>query len=224
VLAIGIVVDDAIVVVENVERWIEHGMSPRDATYRAMTEVTPAVIAIAFGLSAVFIPVAFISGITGTVLPPVRADDLDLDAAVGVQLADAQSRAGRAAAASRSTGKPDWFQRIMNFLFGWFFRLFNRTLEIGTNGYVAITRRAVRIAIIPLLVYAGLAFLGYLGFQKVPTGFIPVQDQGYLFVNLPVARCRFVRAHLRDHRATHEDGARDYTACATASRSSASRS
>src|SRR3954469_16076555 len=65
VLAIGIVVDDAIVVVENVDRWIEHGLSPRDATYKAMDEVTPAVIAIAFGLSAVFIPVAFMSGITG---------------------------------------------------------------------------------------------------------------------------------------------------------------
>jgi hydrophobe/amphiphile efflux-1 (HAE1) family protein len=65
VLAIGIVVDDAIVVVENVERWIEHGLSPRDATYKAMEEVTGAVIAIAFGLSAVFIPVAFVSGITG---------------------------------------------------------------------------------------------------------------------------------------------------------------
>src|SRR5205823_13908372 len=65
VLAIGIVVDDAIVVVENVERWIEHGLSPRDAAFKAMEEVTPAVVAIAFGLSAVFIPVAFVSGITG---------------------------------------------------------------------------------------------------------------------------------------------------------------
>ena len=65
VLAIGIVVDDAIVVIENVERWIEHGLSPRDAAFKAMEEVTPAVIAIAFGLSAVFIPVAFVSGITG---------------------------------------------------------------------------------------------------------------------------------------------------------------
>src|SRR5205814_7568975 len=65
VLAIGIVVDDAIVVVENVDRWIEHGLSPREASYKAMEEVTPAVIAIAFGLTAVFVPVAFISGITG---------------------------------------------------------------------------------------------------------------------------------------------------------------
>ncbi len=65
VLAIGIVVDDAIVVVENVERWIEHGLSPREAAFKAMDEVTPAIIAIAFGLSAVFIPVAFVSGITG---------------------------------------------------------------------------------------------------------------------------------------------------------------
>ena len=65
VLAIGIVVDDAIVVVENVDRWIEQGLSPREAAYKAMEEVTPAIIAIAFGLTAVFVPVAFISGITG---------------------------------------------------------------------------------------------------------------------------------------------------------------
>ena len=64
-LAIGIVVDDAIVVVENVDRWIEHGLSPREASYNAMDEVTPAILAIAFGLTAVFVPVAFVSGITG---------------------------------------------------------------------------------------------------------------------------------------------------------------
>ena len=84
VLAIGIVVDDAIVVVENVDRWIDQGLSPRDATYRAMREVTPAVIAIACGLTAVFVPVAFISGITGQFYRQFASDYFLLDAVVGV--------------------------------------------------------------------------------------------------------------------------------------------
>ena len=100
VLAIGIVVDDAIVVVENVERHIAAGLSPRDATHKAMDEVTGAVIAIAFGLSAVFVPTAFISGIIGQFLPAVRADDRRLDVALGVQLADAQPGPLRIAAAA----------------------------------------------------------------------------------------------------------------------------
>ena len=94
VLAIGIVVDDAIVVVENVDRWIEQGLSPREAAYKAMEEVTPAVIAIAFGLTAVFVPVAFISGITGQFYQTVRVDDFVLHAAVGFQLTHAEPRAG----------------------------------------------------------------------------------------------------------------------------------
>ena len=98
VLAIGIVVDDAIVVVENVQRWLDEGLSPRDAAYRAMDEVTPAVIAIAFGLSAVFIPGRLHSGHHRPVLPAVRADDRVLDPALGVQFADPQSRAVGAAA------------------------------------------------------------------------------------------------------------------------------
>ena len=99
VLAIGIVVDDAIVVVENVAALGRaQGLTPHEAAFKAMDEVTPAVIAIAFGLSAVFIPVAFISGITGPVLPAVRADDLVFHAALGVQFAHAEPRAGGAAA------------------------------------------------------------------------------------------------------------------------------
>ncbi|MCA1659486.1 MAG: efflux RND transporter permease subunit, partial [Verrucomicrobiaceae bacterium] len=183
VLAIGIVVDDAIVVVENVERWIERGMSPRDATYRAMTEVTPAVIAIAFGLSAVFIPVAFISGITGQFYRQF-ALTISISTLLSAFNSLTLSPALAALLLRPKHGKQDLFTRLINFLFGWFFKLFNRTLEVGTNAYANITRRAVRLAVIPLLIYLGLGFLGYLGFRTVPTGFIPSQDQGYLLVNL----------------------------------------
>ena len=97
-LAIGIVVDDAIVVVENVERWIEHGLRPREAAYKAMDEVTPAVIAIAFGLSAVFIPVAFISGITGQFYRQFALTISFSTLHLGLQLPDAEPCAGGAAA------------------------------------------------------------------------------------------------------------------------------
>ena len=103
VLAIGIVVDDAIVVVENVERNIEAGLSPREATYRAMREVSGPIIAIALVLVAVFVPLAFISGLTGPVLQAVRADDRDLDGDLGDQLADAVAGARRAAAQGATT-------------------------------------------------------------------------------------------------------------------------
>ena len=109
VLAIGIVVDDAIVVVENVERNIEDGLSPRDATYKAMREVSGPIIAIAAVLVAVFVPLAFISGLTGQLLQPVRADDRHLDGDLGDQLPDAVAGAGRAAAQGtrRARGRPD---------------------------------------------------------------------------------------------------------------------
>jgi hydrophobe/amphiphile efflux-1 (HAE1) family protein len=216
VLAIGIVVDDAIVVVENVERWIEHGMTPRDATYRAMTEVTPAVIAIAFGLSAVFIPVAFISGITGQFYRQF-ALTISISTLLSAFNSLTLSPALAALLLRPKQGKQDWFQRGMNFLFGWFFRLFNRGLEIGTSGYVGVTRRAVRLAIIPLLIYLGLGFLGYLGFRAVPTGFIPTQDQGYLFVNLQMPdAASFERSYAATERlmrmARENPGVKDATA------------
>ena len=102
VLAIGIVVDDAIVVVENIERWLEQGLPPREAALKAMDEVTGPVIAVALVLCAVFMPVRFLSGITRPVLPPVRRDDRRLDGHLGDQLADAQPGAGGHPAASRT--------------------------------------------------------------------------------------------------------------------------
>ncbi|HEY2588067.1 MAG TPA: efflux RND transporter permease subunit, partial [Tepidisphaeraceae bacterium] len=183
VLAIGIVVDDAIVVVENIERWIERGLSPREAAHKAMDEVTGAVIAIAFGLSAVFVPVAFVSGITGqfyrqfaltiavsTLLSAFNS--LTLSPAMGALLLRPRD------------GKQDWFTQGLAFSLGWFFRGFNRLLEWFTHGYVGVERRVLRVGAIALLAYGGLLFLTYRGFKSVPTGFIPNQDTGYLVVNL----------------------------------------
>jgi multidrug efflux pump len=183
VLAIGIVVDDAIVVVENVERWIEQGYSPRDAAYRAMDEVTGAVIAIAFGLSAVFIPVAFISGITGQFYRQF-ALTISFSTLLSAFNSLTLSPALAALLLRPRRGSQDWFTRALNAVLGWFFKLFNRTLAATTTGYAAFTKRALRFSAVVLLLYVGLLYLTYLGFKTVPTGFIPTQDQGYLIVNL----------------------------------------
>src|SRR5713226_4749545 len=127
VLAIGIVVDDAIVVVENVQRWLDEGLSPRDAAFKAMDEVTPAVIAIAFGLSAVFIPVAFVPGITGRFYQQFAltiAFSTLLSAFNSLTLSPALS----ALLLKPHGSKRDWLTRGINFTLGWFFRLFNRGL------------------------------------------------------------------------------------------------
>src|SRR5205814_1198880 len=152
VLAIGIVVDDAIVVVENVERWIEQGLSPRDATYKAMEEVTPAVIAIALGLTAVFVPVAFITGITGQFYRQFALTisfSTLLSAFNSLTLSPAM-----AALLLRPKGaRPDWFSRALNVILGWFFKLFNRSLSATNTGYVSALRRVVRLTAVVLLIY-----------------------------------------------------------------------
>jgi hydrophobe/amphiphile efflux-1 (HAE1) family protein len=183
VLAIGIVVDDAIVVVENVERWIERGLPPREATYKAMEEVTGAVIAIAFGLSAVFIPVAFISGITGQFYRQFAltiAFSTLLSAFNSLTLSPALA----ALILRPRTGRQDALTRLFNFSLGWFFNLFNRGLQATTGRYAGAVGVVLRRSWFFLLLYAGLIGLGYAGFRAVPTGFIPAQDAGYLLVNL----------------------------------------
>jgi hydrophobe/amphiphile efflux-1 (HAE1) family protein len=179
VLAIGIVVDDAIVVVENVQRRIDEGVSPRDAAFRAMDEVTPAVIAIAFGLSAVFIPVAFIPGITGRFYQQFAltiAFSTLLSAFVSLTLSPALS----ALLLRPHDAKWDWLTRAL----GRFFRLFNRGFELTNQWYITSLHYVVRYAIVTLIVYVGLVYLAYGMFRIVPTGFIPTQDQGYLIVNV----------------------------------------
>ncbi|RIK67103.1 MAG: hypothetical protein DCC65_07740 [Planctomycetota bacterium] len=183
VLAVGIVVDDAIVVVENVERWIEHGLSPKEAAYKSMEEVTVAVIAIAFGLSAVFIPTAFVSGITGQFYRAFAltiATSTLISALVSLTLSPALA----AIMLKPHSAKKDLFTRILDGLLGWFFRGFNKVFDATTRVYTSVVRRVIRASAIALLVYAGLLFLTYKGFMTVPTGFVPSQDKGYLLVNV----------------------------------------
>jgi len=179
VLSIGIVVDDAIVVVENVDRWIESGLSPREASYKAMTEVTPAIIAIGFGLTAVFVPVAFISGIQGQFY---RQFALTISFATILSAFNSLTLSPALAALilKPHTAKKNRLQWINRIAFGWFVWLFNRGLGITNTTYVWILRRVVRMSIIVLVGYCGLLVLTYFAFQAVPYGFIPQQDQGYL--------------------------------------------
>jgi multidrug efflux pump len=188
VLAIGVVVDDAIVVVENVERWIEHGLSPRQAAYRSMEEVTVAVIAIAFGLSAVFIPTAFIPGITGQFY---RQFALTIATATLISAFNSLTLSPALAALllKPHSAKKDLLTRLIDLLFGWFFRGFNRLFGGITHGYGAAVRVCIRGSVVGLLVFAGLLYAMYYGLVTVPTGFVPTQDKGYLVaaVQLPDA-------------------------------------
>jgi multidrug efflux pump len=232
VLAIGIVVDDAIVVVEAVEHHVEHGMAPRDATIRAMDEVSGPVIAIALVLSAVFFPCAFISGIVGqffkqfaltiatsTVISAFNS--LTLSPALAAILIKPKSREKpealpRLAYALAGIGlgfvylKPflmNHFPRLPEFSMGivaglvgaiggwiigwpidrglvWFFGVFNKGFTIVTKGYTWIVGVMLKASFAVLLLYGGLLYLTYYTFEKTPTGFIPLQDKGYLLVNV----------------------------------------
>jgi hydrophobe/amphiphile efflux-1 (HAE1) family protein len=183
VLAIGIVVDDAIVVVENVERWLEKGFEPKEATRRAMDEVTGPVIAIALVLTAVFIPCAFISGITGQFFKQFA-----VTIAVSTLISAFNSLTLSPALAAillkkRGTGR-DILTRGLDAALGWFFRLFNTGFEKGTNVYVATVSRLLRISLIVLLIYGGLLIVTYHEFTNTPQGFVPQQDKGYLLLNV----------------------------------------
>ena len=180
VLAVGIVVDDAIVVVENVERNIEAGLSPRDAAYKTMDEVGGALIAISLVLSSVFIPTAFITGLSGEFYRQFAltiAGSTLISLFVSLTLSPAMCavllRPHRGA-----HEKPAWYARpIVGF-----FRIFNRGFEALGNGYAFLTSRLVRIVALVLVVYVGIvAFGGYL-FTTTPQGFIPQQDRGYLII------------------------------------------
>jgi hydrophobe/amphiphile efflux-1 (HAE1) family protein len=186
VLAIGIVVDDAIVVVENVERHIAAGLSPREASHKAMDEVTGAVIAIAVGLSAVFVPTAFISGISGQFYRQFAltiAVSTILSAFNSLTLSPALC----AILLQPHGARKDWLGRIWDFCLGWFFKLFNRGFDRLSSLYGASVSLLVRRAFLAVVVYAILVALTAYGFVSVPTGFIPAQDKGYLItaIQLP---------------------------------------
>ncbi|MBS0262511.1 MAG: multidrug efflux RND transporter permease subunit [Planctomycetes bacterium] len=183
VLAIGIVVDDAIVVVEAVEHHIEHGLSPRDATLRAMEEVSGPVIAVALVLVAVFVPCAFITGITGQFFRQF-AVTISVSTVLSALNSLTLSPALCALLLRPRDQLRDPLTRIVNAMLGWFFRLFNATFGKITHAYLGIISRCLRVAILFLALYGGLLYLTGLGFQTLPTGFIPPQDKGYLLVNV----------------------------------------
>ncbi len=186
VLAIGIVVDDAIVVVENVERNIEEGLTPLEATKKAMGEVTGPIIATALVLCAVFVPTAFISGLTGQFYKQF-ALTIAISTVISAFNSLTLSPALSALLLKGHHDKPDLLTRFIRLAFGWFFRPFNYLFEKAGDGYRWIISRAIRFSVVSLLLYGGLVYLGWDVFNKVPTGFVPTQDKQYLvaFAQLP---------------------------------------
>jgi multidrug efflux pump len=179
VLAIGIVVDDAIVVVENVERNISLGYEPHDATRRAMKEVSGPIIAIALVLCAVFVPTAFIVGLSGEFYKQF-ALTIAISTVISAFNSLTLSPALAALLLKPHDAKKDWFTRAIDFMFGWFFKLFNRFFGAASNGYRKFVTHTLRSSAIAVAVYAGLIALTILGFSRVPVGFVPTQDKGYL--------------------------------------------
>ena len=175
VLAIGLVVDDAIVVVEAVEYHIEQGMMPREATLQAMKEVSGPVVGIALVLSSVFLPVAFLGGIQGRL-----NKQFALTIAISV-LISAFNALTLSPALSALILKPrdQMYGRMARF-----FKGFNVYLHKATHGYVQFSSRLVRKAAIPLVILAGFALLdGALG-KHLPSSFVPTEDYGYFFLNI----------------------------------------
>ncbi len=183
VLAIGIVVDDAIVVVENVERHIEHGATPLEAAHLAMKEVSGPIIAIALVLCAVFVPMAFLTGVTGqfykqfavtiaisTVISAINS--LTLSPALAAKLLRAHD------------APKDRPSRLIDRLFGWLFRPFNRFFKRNSERYENAVGRALGRRGAVFAVYAVLLLGAGVMFKTVPAGFIPVQDKLYLIAGV----------------------------------------
>ncbi|PYL54507.1 MAG: hydrophobe/amphiphile efflux-1 family RND transporter, partial [Verrucomicrobia bacterium] len=175
VLAIGLVVDDAIVVVEAVERHIEEGMAPREATLQAMREVSGPVIGIALVLSAVFIPTAFLPGITGRLY-----QQFALTIAISV-IFSAFNALTLSPALSALLLRP---RKKARGPLGWFYDRFNRIFSSATHGYVNWSRLAIRKTVLSFALLAVLAVgAGFFG-ARLPSSFLPEEDQGYVFIQL----------------------------------------
>jgi hydrophobe/amphiphile efflux-1 (HAE1) family protein len=188
VLAIGIVVDDAIVVVENVERNIALGRSPLEATKQAMREVTGPIVATALVLAAVFIPTAFITGLTGQFYKQF-AITIAISTVISAFNSLTLSPALSALLLKDHNAPKDVLARGMDRALGWFFRPFNRFFDWAAHKYSNGVARLLRVSVVALVVYAGLlAFTGF-SFRSIPTGFVPTQDKQYLvaFAQLPDA-------------------------------------
>ena len=186
VLAIGIVVDDAIVVVENVERNIGNGLSPKAAAHQAMREVSGPIIAIALVLCAVFVPIAFLSGVTGQFYRQF-AVTIAISTVISAVNSLTLSPALAAALLKPHGAPPDRPTRVLDALFGWVFRPFNRLFNGAAKAYAEGGPRALGRAPLMLTVYAFLVVATVVMFQMVPGGFIPTQDKLYLIggVKLP---------------------------------------
>jgi multidrug efflux pump len=186
VLAIGIVVDDAIVVVENVERNIALGLEPHEATRRAMQEVSGPIVAIALVLCAVFVPTAFIVGLSGQFYKQF-ALTIAISTVISAFNSLTLSPALAALLLKPQGAKKDRLTRWIDFALGWFFRLFNRFFGRASGGYGKLVTHTLRSSVIAIVVYTGLIGLTILGFSRVPSGFVPTQDKGYLvaFAQLP---------------------------------------
>ena len=210
VLAIGIVVDDAIVVVENVERWMEHGLSPRDASIRAMEEVTGPVIGVALVLCAVFVPCSFIAGIVGQFFRQFA-----LTIAVSTLLSAINSLTLSPALAAillrPRDAPPDVIDRLLRFTCGWLFRGFNAVFAVLTAAYAWLVRGSLWLSVPILLVFGGLLVATWQLFTLIPVGFIPQQDKGYLIVDITLPEGASVQRTARvmeslERRALDEPG------------------
>ena len=179
VLAIGIVVDDAIVIVENVERHIAEGLSPLEATKVAMSEVSRPIIAITLVLCAVFVPVAFVSGLTGEFYRQF-ALTIAISSVISAFNSLTLSPALAAALLKPHDQQTDWLSRWMHRLLGKPFDRFNQAFSAASNGYSRGLVTVLRRGAVALAVYGGLIALTYLGFASVPGGFIPLQDKQYV--------------------------------------------
>jgi hydrophobic/amphiphilic exporter-1 (mainly G- bacteria), HAE1 family len=192
VLAIGLVVDDAIVVVEAVERHIEEGMAPKDAALKAMQEISGPVIGIALVLSAVFIPTAFIPGITGRLYQQFA---VTIAISVIISAFNALSLSPALCALLLQPKQPN--AGALRRFFDWFNRVFGR----ATDGYVSVSRTLIRksgLAVAALLLFGVVAV--YFG-TKLPSGFLPDEDQGYVYINLQLPNSASLE---RTEQAAHE--------------------
>ncbi|WP_261893537.1 efflux RND transporter permease subunit [Vibrio cyclitrophicus] len=180
VLAIGIVVDDAIVVVENVERNIHNGLSPLDATKQAMSEVTGPIIAIALVLCAVFVPTTFITGLSGQFYKQF-ALTITISTIISAFNSLTLSPALSALLLKEKDAKPDWLTRVLDTIFGRFlFAPFNRLFDASSNQYQSLVKKLIRMSAIVVVIYFGLLGSTATLFNAVPGGFIPQQDKQYL--------------------------------------------
>ncbi len=210
ILAIGLVVDDAIVVVEAVEHHIEHGMSPKDATTKAMEEVSGPVIGIALILASVFVPMAFIGGIKG-----LLNQQFAITIAISVLISAFNALTLSPALSALLLRPRKQSKGFLARFFGWF----NRTFTTITGGYVSWSHVLIRRSLIAMLFLVGFSVMaGYMG-TKLPTSFIPEEDQGYAFIQLQLpdaASLQRTDAVMRkmDNILAHTHGVQGYDAIA----------